>query len=127
MRYKCFVEDARKELGRWGEQLAHDYLARKGYRILEKNVRTGYGEIDLVAQRGDAIIFVEVKTRSSARFGQPESGVNAHKQQHIIRSALAYLQKHPEADGDWQIDVIAIRSYRNRPPEIVHFENAVTG
>ncbi len=119
------MSKARQTLGRWGENLAAQYLQQKGYTILAQNARTAYGEIDLVAQQNEALVFVEVKTRTSAAFGLPEAAITPRKQAHMLAAAQAYLQAQPELDADWRIDVIAIRRRKNQPPEIVHFENAL--
>jgi len=117
----------RQSLGRWGESLAVDYLGRKGYRLIERNWRTPQGEVDLIVQQENppAIVFVEVKTRRSPRFGLPESAVTRRKQARLLAAAQAYLQAHPELDGDWRIDVVAIRQPRGQAAEIIHFENAL--
>jgi putative endonuclease len=115
----------RQSLGAWGESLALRYLLEQGDVLLTRNYRTRYGELDLVTRRGDTIVFTEVKTRRSDAYGYPETGITRTKQQHLIRSAQAYLAAHPEND-DWQIDVIAVRPAAGLPPEIVHFQNAVT-
>jgi putative endonuclease len=120
----------RKSFGSWGEQLAAAYLELNGYLIIDRNVRTPYGEIDLVArqmtQSGEATVFVEVKARHSSAFGPPEAAITARKSQHLLESAQAYLQSHPELDGDWRIDVIAIRQLRDsEAPQLRHFEDAV--
>ena len=121
-----------KELGKWGEQLAADFLIKQGYSIIARNARTPYGELDLVAQQlsehnlGEmTTVFVEVKTRSSQTFGYPEESITPSKQEHLISAALHYLQEHPELDQDWRIDVIAIERYKNLDPIIHHFENAL--
>jgi putative endonuclease len=125
---------SRQALGRWGEGLAADYLARRGYAILERNARTPYGEIDLVARQVEdcpggpveLTVFVEVKTRTSPAFGLPEESVTARKRAHLLAAAQSYLQQHPHLENNWRIDVIAIlRPRDNRPPQITHFENAV--
>lgn len=125
---------SRQELGRLGETLAAEYLQAKGYRILERNFRSSYGEIDLIACQMDAgslrdgsvLVFVEVKTRSTNAYGYPEESVTPAKQAHLLQASQAYLQQHPEQFGDWRIDVIAIRTSRSAgPAEIKHFENAV--
>lgn len=117
----------RKSLGNWGEKIAAEYLLEKGYLILERNYRSSYGEIDLIVQIDKVTVFVEVKTRSSNRFGYPEEAVTRAKMEHLFSSAQAYLQTHPEISGDWRIDVIAIaRSRGVLPEEIVHFENILT-
>jgi putative endonuclease len=124
---------SRQLLGRWGEDLAADYLARRGYAILERNARTPFGEIDLVARQVEhcpggpveVIVFVEVKTRASRSFGLPEESVTARKRAHLLSAAQSYLQQHPHLEGNWRIDVIAIlRPRDNRPPHLTHFENA---
>jgi putative endonuclease len=121
-----------RELGKWGEKMAADFLVGQGYGILARNVRTPYGEIDLVAQQlskhpqgGQTIVFVEVKTRSSRTFGYPETSVTPKKQEHLISAAQYYLQEHPDLHQDWRVDVIAIQRYKDREPMIQHFENAV--
>lgn len=115
-----------RKLGEWGEARAAQYLEEKGYAILERNAYSRYGEIDLVARQGDQIVFVEVKTRRSHSFGDPEQAVDARKQAHLVSAALAYLQANPDMDLPWRIDVIAIRRLPGEDRlEIVHFENAV--
>ncbi len=116
----------KKGLGSWGERQAAEYLARQGYAILESNVHSPYGEIDLVAQCQGVTVFVEVKTRTSTRFGYPEEAITPRKLEHLLASAQAYLQSHPELAGDWRIDAIAIeKSHLDQPPHIVHFENVL--
>jgi putative endonuclease len=118
----------RQAVGGWGEKRAAAFLSQKGYTLLASNVRTPYGEIDLLARQGQVLVFVEVKTRTSSAFGSPEEAVTPKKRAHLIQSAQAYLQAHPEVEDDWRIDVIAIRRLgRGRAEEIIHFENAVTG
>jgi len=132
----------RRNLGNWGERYAADYLFDRGYSIIERNARTPYGEIDLVARQevkthplsqssaglsSFVTVFVEVKTRSSAAFGLPEESITNRKKEHLLDSSQAYLQAHPELDGDWRVDVIAIqRSNKSTEPNITHFENAIT-
>ena len=116
----------KQTLGRWGEDLAAEYLSAKDYAIIGRNVRTEYGELDLVAKKDGVTIFVEVKTRSSTKFGFPEEAITEIKRVHLLESAQAFLQDHPEYDGDWRIDVLSIRRESTMAdPEITHFENAV--
>ncbi len=130
-----------QQLAVWGEDLAADYLEKKGYCILGRNIRSPYGEIDLIVQRDiqadisnghrgpvkPIIVFVEVKTRSSTSFGYPEQSVDARKRIHLLACAQEYIRQHPDLDGEWRVDVIAIlRTDQELPPEIEHFENAVT-
>ena len=116
----------RQALGQWGESRAVEYLQSLGYTILGRNVRTRFGELDMVARRAGVTVFVEVKTRSGSSYGPPEASVTPAKLAHIYTSAQAYLLAHPELEGDWRVDVIAIqRRGVNQLPEIVHFENAL--
>lgn len=112
-----------QRIGRWGESAAAEYLAAQGCQVLARNVRTPYGEIDLVAQREDVTLFVEVKTRTSASFGPPEVAVSARKQQHMLAAAEHYAAEH--AIDHWQIDVIAVEGKPGMKPVITYFENAI--
>jgi putative endonuclease len=116
----------KQSLGRWGEEAAAAYLAVRGYEIVARNVRTEYGELDLIAKHGVQLVFVEVKARSSKQYGEPEQAVTLLKQEHLANAAESYLQAHPH-EGDWRIDVIAISRRAGSEPEIVHFENALNG
>lgn len=120
----------RQEFGRWGEAEGAAYLVSQGYQIIDRNARTPYGELDLVAcqetPEGRVIVFVEVKTRSSERYGFPEASVTPRKQAHLQAAAQAYLSAHPELEGPCRIDVIAIlRAARGGKTELIHFQDAV--
>ena len=120
------MKTARQTLGGWGETAAADFLAQQGYQILERNARTPYGELDLVTRFQAVTVFVEVKTRRSKRFGYPEESVTARKRQHLFDSGRAYLQAHPELDGDWRVDVIAVEQPGQAGlPVFTHFENVL--
>ncbi|MEJ5312981.1 MULTISPECIES: YraN family protein [Anaerolinea] len=116
----------RQRLGKWGEDLAVKYLTQKGYIILARNVRTEFGEIDIVAQRGETMIFVEVKTRTSQDFGYPESALTPQKKSHLLSAIQAYLQKAVSEPPAWQVDILAIEREKGKEPLIEHFENALT-
>jgi putative endonuclease len=111
-----------QNVGRWGEQAAADFLTAKGYTISARNVRTPYGEIDLIAQKDGFTVFAEVKARTSSSLGPPEIAVTPRKQQHMLSCAGHYAQQN-EIDH-WRIDVIAVEEVNGRA-EIVHFENAI--
>ena len=115
----------KQELGKWGEQEAYDYLLRKGYKILGRNIRTPHGEIDILASLDQILIFVEVKTRGSTAFGNPEIAIDARKLNHMESSASFYVQKS-DYSGTWQCDAIAILKSDSQPVEIVHFENVIS-
>lgn len=123
----ALMTTTKQALGQWGEDTAVDYLINKGYRIIDRNVRTSYGEIDIIAQHGASLVFVEVKTRTTNNYGLPEESITRQKQEHIIASAQAYIQASERFDLNWRIDVIAIRKLdQGATPEIFHFENAIT-
>ena len=111
-------------IGKWGESAAEAYLINKGYSILEKNLRTPYGEIDIVASIDGLIVLVEVKARTSRTFGLPEEALTYRKLRHMRACAEYYAASHDI--GTWQCDAIAVERIRNSAPQIEHFEN-VTG
>ena len=122
----------KKETGRLGEDIASDFLREKGYRILEQNAYVRHGEIDLVAQTGDALVFVEVKTRHAEKgqrtpYGAPADAVDRRKQENLVRSAEEYLKRHTELHELYpRIDVIEVYLNQNDTPTAVeHYENAV--
>ena len=113
----------KKEIGAWGESIAADWLAERGYQIIARNVRTPYGEIDIIAQQGDVTIFVEVKTLTSSANFFPETNITHAKQQHMLDTAQHYAAEN-EIDH-WQIDAIAVEGKPGSKPTITHFENAI--
>lgn len=114
----------RQQFGSWGEKIAAAMIKNHGYILLGRNVRTPYGEIDLVAQIGDTIVFIEVKTRSNDEYGMPEEAVNPRKREHMLHAAQHYMQEQSLCEGDWRIDVIAIRGRQGQvDAEIAWFEN----
>jgi len=118
---------ARQGLGRTGERLAAETLMSKGYRILERNFRCRQGEIDLVAEDEQDIIFVEVTTRRGASFGLPEDAVTIRKRRKLVEVASNYLDLHTCSDRSWRIDVVAVQfSSSGKLEEIRIYEHAVT-
>jgi len=102
-----------KMLGDWGETEARRYLETKEYVFIDRNFRVPEGEIDLVMQDGDIVVFIEVKTRTSDRFGTPEESVSAAKRKRLLRAAWAFLQEREMIDTSWRIDVVAIEASPN--------------
>ncbi len=95
-------------LGDKGEQTAAEFLEREGYEILHRNYRFGRGEVDLIARKDGTIVFVEVKTRSSDRYGEPEEAVTPEKIRRIRRIASAYLSQRRIGECDCRFDVVAV-------------------
>ena len=119
------MKNNNQKLGGWGEDLASDYLLKKGYKILEKNYRNNYGEIDIVAKKKKIIIFIEVKTRSGRSFGLPEDAVNRTKQGKLIKISEKYILDN-RIKGNYQIDVIAIeKDSITKKVNLRHLKNAV--
>ena len=110
--------------GRWGEAVAADYLQKKGYHILEHNFNFHHTEIDLITRDGSYLVFVEVKTRSSADFGSPEEALTPRKKYHLRRAAEGYLYLNNLNNIDCRFDVISILFGPDGQIEIEHFENA---
>ncbi len=114
-----------REIARTGETLAAQYLEKRGYQLLEQNYRSRFGEIDLIAKQGKRIVFVEVKTRRTLRFGVPQAAVTPAKQKQISKLALSYLQTHNLLDAPCRFDVVAIfLSSKSTPARLKHIENA---
>ena len=109
--------------GTRGEALAVDFLKKKGYRILTRNYRYGHGEIDIIAERENELIFIEVKARWSDEFGDPEEAINLRKRGLLRRTAEGYLQENDITDQCCRFDVVAIK-YEGGRPVIRHLENA---
>jgi len=112
------------EKGRCGEDLAVVFLLERGYRILNRNWRVKSGEIDIIAEYGRYLIFCEVKSRSSLRYGSGAEAVDARKQQRILRTAMLYLQRYNRLSSLCRFDVIEILMTSPEHPEIRHIQNA---
>jgi putative endonuclease len=115
-----------KVLGNWGERKAREYLIQQGVEVMAGNVRTPYGEIDLIGREGDILVFFEVKTRRSRTFGFPEQSIRGKKLEHMINSAAWYLQSNPDITSPWRIDVLALEKLNGQEPNITWFKNAVS-
>ncbi|HET7143575.1 MAG TPA: YraN family protein [Anaerolineales bacterium] len=113
----------KKEIGAWGENVAVVWLIEHDYQIIARNVRTPYGEIDIIAKLGDVTVFIEVKTLTSSREFFPEKNITQKKQQHMLNAAQYYTAEH-EIDH-YQIDAIAVEGKPGTTPTLTHFENAV--
>ena len=110
----------RSRLGALGESLAAAHLEAHGLSIVERNFRTRYGEVDLIADDSGTVVFVEVKTRRGSAFGTPEEAVTLRKRRRLVKVAVAYLQSHDLADRDWRVDVVGVMLRRNGPATINH-------
>ncbi len=109
----------RKKLGQAGEDRAARHLEKQGYRILERNYRASYGEIDLIAMHRGELVFVEVKTRRSGAFGAPELAVNLPKQARMVKAALAYIRYKNLHQVPCRFDVVAINVENEKGIEVI--------
>ena len=116
----------KKNIGATGEAIAGSYLKKKGYKIIGRNIRTIFGEIDIVAKLKKLIVFVEVRTRATSSFGPPYLSVTMLKQRHIIKNALSYLKANKLMRADWRIDIVSVKlNYAHEVENIELIENAV--
>lgn len=113
-------------LGAWGEEKAAEYLKLHGFSLIERNYHSRYGEIDLIMENEEFLIFVEVKLRKNNRYGTPAEAVTFKKQERLRNTALLYLQTH-ETEKQPRFDVIEIyapQGMDTKPLPISHIENA---
>lgn len=99
----------KRQKGNLGEDLAVDYLLKKGYRILVRNFRFDRGEIDIIAEDGATLVFVEVKARGSNSYGEPEEAITVRKREQLQKVAEGYLFNNGIEDRECRFDVIAVR------------------
>lgn len=118
----------RRETGILGERIACEFLGKNGYDIIETNYRCTEGEIDIVARQQDTLVFVEVRTKKSRKFGSPEESITRIKKERLRALAERYGQEHDDIPDLWRIDFIAIQlDINNRVKRIQLIENAVDG
>jgi putative endonuclease len=113
----------RKDKGDRGEDRAAAFLRKEGYRILERNYRCPLGEMDIIAREGKTIVFVEVKTRSSDRFGSPQAAIGPQKQRRMTAIALCYLKGQGWLGMPARFDVAAVSLCEGRE-KITLYRNA---
>lgn len=114
-----------KDIGRLGEQIASRFLARKGYRVIEKNYFTRWAEIDLIARAPNGTLaFVEVKTRSSDAFGTPEGAVGEEKIFKFGEAARQWAATHRSLGDQYRLDMVAVElDYATHHAKVRHYEN----
>ena len=114
----------RHYLGRMGEDIAAQILESKGYHILERNFRCRFGEIDIIAEVGGAVVFIEVKARATKGYGRPIEAVTNRKLANMKRSAMCYTSFHNLDNIEYRFDIVEIycNPYTNK---VVHWEGVV--
>lgn len=111
-----------RAVGDFGEQVACDYLLAEGYVLLERNWRCERGELDVVARHGSCLVFCEVKTRRSQRFGSPVEGVTPAKAARLRRLATRWLAEHDQHAPQVRIDVIGVLCPPAGQPQVQHLQ-----
>ena len=113
-----------KAIGKYGEQIAKNFLIKKGFKILELNYRySRLAEIDIIAKKNNTIHFIEVKTRTQNFFGEPLEAINQSKLKSIYKCALYYMQNVSMKNEKYQIDAIGILLNKDNDPSITYLEN----
>ena len=110
------------ELGRYGEELGRQFLEQQNFQILHLNWKHSYYEIDVIASKNNVLHFIEIKTRKTKTFGEPEEGADKKKFEKIIKAAVEYQHRNPQ----WkrvQYDCLAISIHANEPPEFYLIED----
>ena len=113
----------KKKTGRLGEELASQFLLNKGYKILQRNWRFSRAEVDIIAKHGDILVFVEVKTRSSNKMGEPEDFVSMRQMEMLVQAAPAYMEEI-DFEGEIRFDVIGVLISGTEQHVINHYEDA---
>lgn len=116
------MSDARKEIGNAGEDLAASVLIASGMRVLERQARTAFGEVDIVCEDGEELVFVEVKTRRTGDYGYPEEAITPAKFRHMVASAESLAAERGWERRPWRLDVVSIRLLPGTQPEVVHLK-----
>lgn len=106
--------EKKQDLGKRGEKLAKDYLEKQGYKIVAQNFRCLQGEIDIIAEENEELVFIEVKTRSTLWYGTPAEAVDKPKQKHMIKAAKYYLYRTNQETRYTRFDVIEIVSKQEK-------------
>ncbi len=119
----------RQQVGQRGEQAARDYLEQEGYSIIETNYRCKLGEIDIIAQDGEMIVIVEVRTKTGLTFGRPEESINREKARKLHRLALQYIQSNYHREVSSRIDLVAVMIEKSSGlvKDIKHIKNILAG
>jgi len=116
-----------RDIGALGEKIAAEYLTGLGYMIRERNFRSREGEVDIIAEKDDFLVFIEVRTRTSNSYGTPEESVTTQKKERLIALAEAYIEDRDNLPSSWRIDVVAIELGLNRKVSRLEIiENAIS-
>lgn len=115
---------SKHDFGKWGEEIALDYLTAQGYQYITANYRSHYGEIDLICKDGPVWCFIEVKTRKTSNYGRGHCSVTPVKLKHLLKTAQMYLTSHRLYDVPARIDIVSIDFVNSTEYRIELFKNA---
>ncbi len=116
-----------RDIGALGEKIAAEHLTGLGYMIRERNFRSREGEIDIIAEKDDFLVFIEVRTRTSNSYGTPEESVTTQKKERLIALAEAYIEDRDDLPSSWRIDVVAIElGPKRKVARLEIIENAIS-
>lgn len=114
----------RQALGRFGEDLAEKYLLRRGYKIISRNEKISFKEVDIIAERADQVVFVEVKTRASNVYGEADEAFGEKKMENLKTALSGYMLNNDINENRLQIDLIAIDiNVKTKTAKIKHYQN----
>ncbi|MBI5560546.1 MAG: YraN family protein [Deltaproteobacteria bacterium] len=115
----------RRDIGMAGEEEAVGVLKKKGFKVMERNLRNRFGEIDIIAKDGGTVVFVEVKTRTNLSFGLPKDSLDARKKRHMVAASLDYLSRNPALrECPVRFDCVGIEFSEGGGFSVEHIENA---
>ncbi len=122
------MTDHRKSVGQSGEAVAATFLRKQGYRLLQRNYRCTLGEIDLIVQDGEELVFVEVRTKQRPCLFRPEESIDRRKALRLVKLGEYYLASTKHLEVPWRIDLVVVElTPDGEPVRIEHFQNATSG
>ena len=113
-----------RALGKWGERVAQDFLAREGYLIRQTNWHCVRGELDIIAEQDGILVFVEVKTRRSGQWDEALESITPRKRERLLAAIYHFLDDAGLEESEWRLDVIAVLWHENAAPRLNHVEGA---
>jgi len=116
----------RQQTGKLAELIAREYLEREGHHVLTTNWRCPEGEIDIICRKGDEIVFVEVRAKSSGEFGTPAESITRRKQEKLVAAAERYIEQIGDTPPEWRIDFIGVE-FGQSGHRLDHIKSAVSG
>lgn len=119
--------DPRRKFGSRGEDRAAAFFSSRGFKVVERNWSCRWGEIDLICEKDGVIHFIEVKTRRTTEYGNPEEAITPTKLAHLRRTVEFYLMTEPAPPARYQVDALAILAVPNEKPEYYYIENILEG